>query len=408
MIDRARRAIAECKLIATMTEEPGRTTRRFLTPPVREVHSHLRARMESLGMNVRVDAVGNLRGLWRPEGAGAKKLVIGSHIDTVPDAGAYDGVLGVILALEWVALAQELSLPLAIEIIAFSEEEGVRFGVPFIGSRAVAGRWDPAMLALKDHDGLTLDAAIRSFGLDPTEIGEAVLDAGVLGFIELHIEQGPVLEAEGLSVAAVTAIVGQTRLRLEFAGQANHAGTTPMHLRRDALAGIAEWISKVESIAHRTDGLVATVGKITVEPGAANVIPGIAHASLDVRHAHDGARSAAVEEMLAQANAIADRRKLALQCIHLLNQPAVPMDERLTAFLSDAIEAAGLPQKHMTSGAGHDAMVMAARVPTAMLFLRSPGGISHHPAETVLEEDMEASLHVGRKFLERMSAEARS
>ena len=408
MIDRARRAIAECKLIATMTEEPGRTTRRFLTPPVREVHSHLRARMESLGMNVRVDAVGNLRGLWRPEGAGAKKLVIGSHIDTVPDAGAYDGVLGVILALEWVALAQQMSLPLAIEIIAFSEEEGVRFGVPFIGSRAVAGRWDPAMLALKDHDGLTLDAAIRSFGLDPAEIGEAVLDAGVLGFIELHIEQGPVLEAEGLSVAAVTAIVGQTRLRLEFAGQANHAGTTPMHLRRDALAGIAEWISKVESIAHRTDGLVATVGKITVEPGAANVIPGIAHASLDVRHAHDGARSAAVEEMLAQANAIADRRKLALQCIHLLNQPAVPMDERLTAFLSDAIEAAGLPQKHMTSGAGHDAMVMAARVPTAMLFLRSPGGISHHPAETVLEEDVEASLHVGRKFLERMSAEARS
>ena len=344
----------------------------------------------------------------QPAAAGAKRLVIGSHIDTVPDAGAYDGVLGVILALEWVALAQELSLPLAIEIIAFSEEEGVRFGVPFIGSRAVAGRWDPAMLALKDHDGLTLDAAIRSFGLDPTEIGEAVLDAGVLGFIELHIEQGPVLEAEGLSVAAVTAIVGQTRLRLEFAGQANHAGTTPMHLRRDALAGIAEWISKVESIAHRTDGLVATVGKITVEPGAANVIPGVAHASLDVRHAHDGARSAAVEEMLAQANAIADRRKLALQCIHLLNQPAVPMDERLTAFLSDAIEAAGLPQKHMTSGAGHDAMVMAARVPTAMLFLRSPGGISHHPAETVLEEDVEASLHVGRKFLERMSAEARS
>jgi len=167
-------------------------------------------------------------------------------------------------------------------------------------------------------------------------------------------------------------------------------------------------IGKVESIAHRTDGLVATVGKITVEPGAANVIPGIAHASLDVRHAHDGARSSAVEEMLAQANAIADRRKLALQCIHLLNQPAVPMDERLTAFLSDAIGAAGLPQKHMTSGAGHDAMVMAARVPTAMLFLGSPGGISHHPAETVLEEDVEASLRVGREFVLRMSAEVRS
>lgn len=408
MMDRAQRAIAECKLIATMTEEPGRTTRRFLTPPVRQVHNHLRARMQALGMNISVDAVGNLRGLWQPPGSGAKRLVIGSHIDTVPDAGAYDGVLGVTLALEWVGIAQELSLPLAIEVIAFSEEEGVRFGVPFIGSRAVAGRFDPALLALKDPDGISLEAAIRNFGLNPEGVAQAALDEGVLGFIELHIEQGPVLEAEDLSLAAVSSIVGQTRLRLQFAGQANHAGTTPMHLRRDALAGIAEWIGKVEAIAQRTDGLVATVGKIAVEPGAANVIPGVAQASLDMRHAHDAARIAAVDEMLAQANAIADRRQLALQYLNQLNQPAVPMDERLTAFLSDAIEAAGLPPKHMPSGAGHDAMVMAARMPTAMLFLRSPGGVSHHPAENVLEEDVEASLHVGRRFLGRLAAEARS
>ncbi len=408
MMDRAQRAIAECKLIATMTEEPGRTTRRFLTPPVRQVHNHLRARMQALEMNISVDAVGNLRGLWQPPGSGAKRLVIGSHIDTVPDAGAYDGVLGVTLALEWVGIAQELSLPLAIEVIAFSEEEGVRFGVPFIGSRAVAGRFDPALLALKDPDGISLEAAIRNFGLNPEGVAQAALDEGVLGFIELHIEQGPVLEAEDLSLAAVSSIVGQTRLRLQFAGQANHAGTTPMHLRRDALAGIAEWIGKVEAIAQRTDGLVATVGKIAVEPGAANVIPGVAQASLDMRHAHDAARIAAVDEMLAQANAIADRRQLALQYVNQLNQPAVPMDERLTAFLSDAIEAAGLPPKHMPSGAGHDAMVMAARMPTAMLFLRSPGGVSHHPAENVLEEDVEASLHVGRRFLGRLAAEARS
>ena len=408
MMDRAQRAIAECKLIATMTEEPGRTTRRFLTPPVRQVHNHLRARMQALEMNISVDAVGNLRGLWQPPGSGAKRLVIGSHIDTVPDAGAYDGVLGVTLALEWVGIAQELSLPLAIEVIAFSEEEGVRFGVPFIGSRAVAGRFDPALLALKDPDGISLEAAIRNFGLNPEGVAQAALDEGVLGFIELHIEQGPVLEAEDLSLAAVSSIVGQTRLRLQFAGQANHAGTTPMHLRRDALAGIAEWIGKVEAIAQRTDGLVATVGKIAVEPGAANVIPGVAQASLDMRHAHDAARIAAVDEMLAQANAIADRRQLALQYLNQLNQPAVPMDERLTAFLSDAIEAAGLPPKHMPSGAGHDAMVMAARMPTAMLFLRSPGGVSHHPAENVLEEDVEASLHVGRRFLGRLAAEARS
>ena len=186
----------------------------------------------------------------------AKRLILGSHIDTVPNAGAFDGVLGVALALEWVELAQELKLPLPIEVIAFSEEEGVRFGVPFIGSRAVAGRFDPALLALKDADGVTLADAIRAFGLDPGQIGDAALDADVLGFVEMHIEQGPGLESEGLSVAAVTAIVGQTRLSLEFTGQANHAGTTPMHLRHDALAGAAEWISAVESARtehRRTD-----------------------------------------------------------------------------------------------------------------------------------------------------------
>ncbi|MGA2909640.1 MAG: M20/M25/M40 family metallo-hydrolase [Terracidiphilus sp.] len=240
MRDRALRAISECKRIAQMSEEPDRITRRFLTSPVRDVHGLLRKRMESLGMAVDTDAAGNLRGRGNPTGALAKRLILGSHIDTVPNAGAYDGVLGVTLALEWTELAQELDLPLTIEVIAFSEEEGVRFGVPFIGSRAVAGRFDPALLALKDADGVTLADVIRDFGLDPSQIGNAALNTDVLGFVEMHIEQGPVLESEGLSVAAVTAIAGQTRLTLEFRGQANHAGTTPMNLRHDALAGAAE------------------------------------------------------------------------------------------------------------------------------------------------------------------------
>jgi allantoate deiminase len=403
--ERAQRAIAECRQIATMSEEPGRTTRRFLTPPVRKVHAHLRNRMESLCMTVHTDATGNLRGLWQPPGARAKRLILGSHIDTVPNAGAFDGVLGVILALEWAQLAQELELPLTIEIIAFSEEEGVRFGVPFLGSRAVAGRFDPALLALKDADGITLEQAIRDFELDPSRIGEAALDADVLGFVEMHIEQGPALESEGLSVAAVTAIVGQSRLTLEFRGHANHSGTTPMQLRSDALAGAAEWITAVESEARNTDGLIATVGKIEVEPNASNVIAGIARASLDVRHADDASRKTAVATLLAHAKAIAGKRRLALGWTQQMDQPAVPMDERLTAFLADAMVAAGLPAKQMTSGAGHDAMVMAARVPTAMLFLRSPGGISHHPDETVREEDVEAALSVGRRFLQRLAAE---
>jgi allantoate deiminase len=388
-----------------MSEEPDRITRRFLTPPVHDVHALLRGRMESLGMTVHTDAAGNLRGVWQPADSRRKRLILGSHIDSVPNAGVFDGVLGVALALEWVELAHELKLPLPIEVIAFSEEEGVRFGVPFIGSRAVAGRFDPALMALKDAGGVTLEDAIRAFGLDPGRIVEAVLDPAVLGFIEMHIEQGPVLDAEGLSVAAVTAIVGQTRFNLEFSGHANHAGTTPMHLRHDALAGAAEWIAAVESLAQRTEGLVATVGKVDVKPNVANVIAGAARVSLDVRHAEDAPRKSAAETLLAQAESISARRGLSLQWTRQMDQPAVPMDERLMAILAAAIESAGLPVKRMTSGAGHDAMVMAALVPTAMLFLRSPGGISHHPDEVVLEEDVDAALRVGSKFLERLAAE---
>jgi allantoate deiminase len=407
VIEQARRVMVECGRIATMTEEPGRITRRFLTPPVRAVHEYLRVRMQELGMQVHVDAAGNLRGLWQSQNASGKRLVMGSHIDTVPDAGAYDGVLGVVVALEWVRIAKELKFPINIEVIAFSEEEGVRFGVPFIGSRAVAGRFDEDILEAKDSDGVTLEAAIRAFGLDPGLIGKAALDKDAVGFVEVHIEQGPVLESESLSVALVTAIVGQTRLTFEFIGHANHAGTTPMRLRHDALAAAAEWIAKVETLALATDGLVATVGKVVVEPNAGNVVPGAVKVSLDVRHATDSTRKEAIEKLIESADAIAARRSLTVKRTRQMDQPAVPMDERLTSFLADAIEAIGLPVKMMSSGAGHDAMVMAARVPTAMLFLRSPGGISHHPAEAVLEGDVEASLGVGRKFLERLAAEIR-
>lgn len=390
-----------------MSEEPDRTTRRFLTPPVRQVHAHLRERMETLGMAVRVDAAGNLRGVWQPANAAGKRLLTGSHIDTVPDAGAYDGVLGVVLALEWVELARESKAPYAVEVIAFSEEEGVRFGVPFLGSRAVAGRFDTSLLTLKDGDGRSLEDVLRGFDLDPQQMSEAEAKDDAIGFVEVHIEQGPVLEAEELSVAAVTGVVGQSRLALEFAGQANHAGTTPMKLRHDALAGAAEWIGAVERLALQTDGLVATVGKIAASPNAGNVIAGTARLTLDVRHAHDAIRLGSVEELIESANGIAARRGLAVQSTKSLDQPAVSMDERLTAFLTESIVAEGHPGKQMFSGAGHDAMVMAARVPTAMLFLRSPGGVSHNPAETVRIEDAEAALHVGRRFLERLAAEFR-
>jgi allantoate deiminase len=408
MRGRARRAIAECRHIAGLSEEPGRTTRRFLTPPVRDVHALLSGRMETLRMTVTLDAAGNLRGVWRPEAARGRRLMVGSHIDTVPDAGAFDGVLGVTMALELVELAQEHKLSLAIESIAFSEEEGVRFGVPFIGSRAVAGRFDGALLKLADRDGVTMEEAITNFGLEPERVGEAAIDDDVMGFFEIHIEQGPVLEAEDLRVAAVTSIAGQSRFDVKFAGHANHAGTTPMHLRRDALAGAAEWISEVEARAKRTDGLVATVGKIALEPNAGNVIPGVVSLGFEVRHAHDVMRKEAAEELLERAKAIAEQRKLKFDSTSQMDQPAMPMDERLTAYLVEAMESEGMQARRMASGAGHDAMVMAARVPTAMLFLRSPEGISHHPEETVREEDVEAALEVALRFFQRLAGEGGS
>jgi len=408
---RAAEAIAECRLIATLTEEPGRITRRFLTPPVADVHAHLRARMAALGMSVTVDAAGNLRGLWQPENAASERLVLGSHIDTVPDAGAFDGVLGVVLALRLVEAARQESLPLAMEVIAFSEEEGVRFGTPFLGSRAIAGRFDPALLALRDSEGVSVEDAMRNFGLEPGRLNEAALAGDAIGFLEIHIEQGPVLESEGLPIAVVTGIVGQTRCEVVFQGHANHAGTTPMGLRKDALSAAAEWIAVVEKTAREDpdrsgdSDLVATVGRIHCEPNAANVIAGTVKVSLDVRSSRDSVRDAAVAELLDRAAEIAAMRGLQLESRQLMDQPAIPMDEQLTAWLAEAVEAAGFPGRRMPSGAGHDAMVMATRVPTAMLFLRSPGGISHHPAEAVLEEDVEAALRSGQFFLRRMAAQ---
>ena len=405
MKDRALRAIAECRCIATMSEERGRITRRFLTPPMHAVHAHMRARMEALGMTVTVDSAGNLRGLWQPANSGSRRLILGSHIDTVPNAGAFDGVLGVTLALEWVGLAQDLGLPLAIEVIAFSEEEGVRYGVPFLGSRAVAGIFDQKMLAYEDADGIRMDDAVRAFGLDPSKIGEAALDENALGFIEIHIEQGPVLEAQGLQLAVVEGITGQTRLGLRFTGQANHAGTTPMHLRRDALAAAAEWISTVEATARKEEGLVATVGKIALEPNAGNVIPGVVSLSLDIRHMSNRKRSWWATELIRDARSIAHRRGIEFEWVKKMDERRVDMDKYLSLRLKVAVESAGFPLKTMPSGAGHDAMVMAARVPTAMLFLRSPGGISHHPDEAVLQEDVEASILVGREFLLRLAGD---
>jgi allantoate deiminase len=407
MKQQAGRAIALCREIANLSEEPGRTTRRYLTAPLHAVHALLRARMAALGMRVTVDAVGNLRGILIGNPLDKKRLMIGSHIDTVPGAGAFDGVLGVALAIELAEIAAQDKIPLNLEVIAFSEEEGVRFGVPFMGSRAVAGNFDAQLLMLKDAEGISCSQAIRNFGLNPDEIAAASAQDQLHGFVELHIEQGPLLEAENLSLAAVASIAGQMRAEITFTGHANHAGTTPMHLRHDALMAAAEWMLAVEKLAKETTGLAATTGKIEVVPNAENVIPGTVKLSLDLRHASDARRADALQRLILHAQQIGKQRGVKVESSQKLNQPAVPMDERLTALMSESVSANGFGTRVMTSGAGHDAMVMAACTPTTMLFLRSPGGISHHASERIRTEDVEAALVVGSDFLRRFSGTIR-
>jgi allantoate deiminase len=396
---RAQRIIERCRLLAALSETQGQLRRTFLSPPMRDVHRLLREWMEAAGMQVCIDAVGNVRGVYAAGTETAERLVMGSHVDTVPDAGAFDGVLGVMTAMELVESLGGRRLPFAIEVVAFSEEEGVRFGVAFLGSRALTGTLDAELLSRRDSRGISVEEAIRAFGLNPARLPDTRLDEGAFAYLEFHIEQGPVLESLSLPLGIVTAIAGQSRATVTFFGQACHAGTTPMHLRRDALAGAARWIAFVERQARAMPGIVATVGAIEVLPGAANVVPGEVCVSLDVRHAEDRVRRCAVQSLRAAAERIALRRGLRVEWQPQLDEPSTPCDPALTAALSRSVEAAGFPVHRMASGAGHDAMILARRLPVAMLFVRSPGGISHHPDETVIPLDVEASLAVGAAFL---------
>jgi allantoate deiminase len=359
------------------------------------VHAHLRGWMERAGMSVFTDHAGNLRGLYPSARASSPRLFIGSHLDTVPRAGAFDGVLGVVLGVALIERLDGRRLPFEIEVIGFSEEEGVRFGLPFIGSRALIGDIDDQLLTM-------IADAIGAFGLVPSRIDEARAADDALGYLEFHIEQGPVLESLDLPLGVVETISGQNRLALLFEGQANHAGTTPMNLRQDALAGAAEWIGAVEREARAVAGAVATVGRVNVSPGASNVIPGSVATSLDVRHAEDAVRHDLVTRLLRCAEQTAADRCLTVSWEQRLDQAAVAMDSILVQMLERAVASSGRPVHRMSSGAGHDAMIVARRMPAAMLFLRSPGGISHHPDESVLAEDVAAALEVGERFLREL------
>lgn len=395
-----------CAILARYSEEPGRLTRRFATQAMRQANEAVAGWMRDAGMSVQYDAIGNLIG--RYEGDGEKTLLLGSHLDTVRDAGRYDGILGVLTALACVERLHEraVRLPYAIEVLAFADEEGLRYHSAYIGSRAMTGTFDTDILRLKDADGITMAEAIQAYGgnLDPQVLRiPRWRREGLLGYCEVHIEQGPVLEARNLPVGVVSAISGQDRVALSFVGEAGHAGTVPMALRRDAFCTAAEFTLAVETLARKQSGLVATIGQVSVQPGASNVIPGQVALSLDVRHQDDAVRGQAREQLYELARTICAQRTIALDWRSVQESSTIPCAPSLIQSLGQAIEAEGYPLLALPSGAGHDAVVLSELTAIAMLFVRCRGGISHNPAESVTQEDVAVALAVMERFLSSLA-----
>jgi allantoate deiminase len=404
---RASRIMERCEALARHSEQPNGLTRVFLSPENRAANELVLGWMREAGMRANVDPIGNVMG--RYDGEKQACLMLGSHLDTVRDAGRYDGMLGVITAIECVAAlhAQGRRLPFAIEVIGFGDEEGVRFGTTMLGSRAIAGVLDAASLDARDADGITVKDALRRFGLDPARINEVARRKGdVLAYAELHIEQGPVLEAEGLPVGVVTAINGFSRLRATLNGVAGHAGTVPMHLRRDALAAAAECVLAVERIAKSDAELVGTVGRIEAKPGAINVIPGEVQFTIDIRAPRDELRAHAAGEITQAVEAIAAGRRVGCKVEMLQQLGVAKCAPWLMQQLERAIAAEGIRVRKLPSGAGHDGMAMKTLTDIAMLFVRCKGGISHNPAESITEADAGVGARTFLRFIENLELPA--
>ena len=359
-------------------------------------------------MTARTDALGNLIGRYEGDRPGLPALAVGSHLDTVKDAGKYDGILGVVTALTCV---EELNrrhtrLPFAIEVLGFSDEEGVRFGSTLLGSRAFAGTFEPDLLESRDSKGLTVADALREFGLDPASFKAAARNPrDILAYIELHIEQGPVLEKRGLPVGCVTSINGATRFKVAVAGKAGHAGTVPMSGRQDALVAVAECILAVEHRCASEEGLVGTVGVIEALPGAVNVIPGEVRFSLDIRAPEDAQRQRAVHDVTDEFQRIAQRRDVKINVAKSHEATAAPCSSWIMAQIDKAIEAEGIARCHLASGAGHDGMAVAAITDIGMIFVRCAGGVSHSPLEAITVEDAEIGARVLLSFIQNFKAE---
>ena len=402
------RLMARADALARHSELEGGLTRVSLSPEYRAVTELVMGWMREAGMAARLDAIGNVVGRYEGERdgqpcPGLPCLMFGSHLDTVRDAGKYDGMLGVISAIECVHALHATGTrpPFAIEVVGFVDEEGVRFGVTLLGSRAIAGTFDAKMLEAKDKGGMTLAEALRAFGLDPARVGEAARRrADLHAYAELHIEQGPVLEAEGLPVGAVTAINGYSRMAVTIDGTAGHAGTVPMNLRRDALAAAAECVLAVERIAAAEPEFVATVGRLEALPGAINVIPGQVRFTIDARAPVDAKRLRAVAAIGAEFDAICKRRGLVLRNELTQEMGVAACAPRLIERMERAIAAEGVRVRRLPSGAGHDGMAIQAVADIAMLFVRCAKGISHNPAEAITAADAATGARVLLRFIE--------
>ena len=399
----AQRIWDHCEALARLSELDGGLTRVFLSEEQKAANALVLGWMREAGMSARLDAIGNVVGRYEGERPGLPSLMMGSHLDTVRDAGKYDGMLGVVAAIECVhALnARGRRLPFAIEIFGFADEEGTRFNATLLGSRAVAGTFRPEVLDNVDQAGVSMRAAMRAFGLDPDRIGAAARRReDVLAYAELHIEQGPVLEAEGLPVGVVTAINGATRFAVEVDGMAGHAGTVPMSLRQDALAAAAECVLAVERRCGGEPELVGTVGKLECLPGAVNVVPGKVRFTIDLRAPRDAMRLAAVDDVLAAMRAIAARRNVQLTVTKTHEGGVAACAPWLMEQIGAAVAAEGVPVRRLPSGAGHDGMAIIDIADIGMLFVRCEKGISHNPAEAITLADVETAARVWLRFIE--------
>ena len=399
------------EILGAMSDEPGKLTRLYLGPAHRRAADQVAAWMQEAGMSVRLDSVGSIVGRYEGDPPDTPTLLLGSHIDTVRDAGRFDGTLGVLAAIAVVDRlhARGKRLPFAIEVLAFGDEEGVRFAGTLTGSRALAGRFDPKLLDEIDRDGITRRQALRDFGSDGSQFAADIRDpARVLGYLEMHIEQGPVLETEDLPVAVVTAINGATRGKVTVTGVSGHAGTVPMDLRRDGLAAAAEMILAVEQRAANASDLVATVGVIEVESGALNAVPGTVTFTLDIRSPSDARRKAALAELEQDFTRIAQRRAVGVAATFTYEAASAICDTVLTEALAASIARAGVKGRLLASGAGHDAMAFKDVLPFAMVFVRCRGGVSHNPAEFASPDDIEIAAGILADCVERFELNAKS